>query len=123
MGTIERIIFIIIVLVIGANYRWFWYHTQFWIKDKAARRPYTFMMRDFYHDSPIIVCFALVYAGFALGAWLVPFDHMLLFSGGLLIAHLFWGGSYIHDQQEEPEYHPDATIELTDKGKALTEKK
>jgi len=114
------VMFLATVVIIGTNYRWFWYRTEFWIKDKAARRPYTFILRDFYHLNPLVTCFLLVWAGYGLGRWLFSFENMLLLSAGLLFGHLFWGPPYQPGEQENPAYDPDGDrITLTQKGRKI----
>lgn len=86
-------------------YAWFWLHTQFWIKDKKARRPYTFLIRDFYHEHPILFIF--------LEAWLIYLINHLLHTDwkiwvgitiGVLLGHLFWGKQWQQGEQEEPGF-------------------
>jgi hypothetical protein len=50
--------------MIGKIYRWIW--------SRIGGRPWTYIMRDFYHDHPLIVLFC------TLGI-------------GTLLGHLFWG--------------------------------
>jgi hypothetical protein len=122
INTTLPLLLIVAAIIAGSNYRVIWYHTEFWIKDTAKRRPYTYILRDFYHEQPLVACFLLAWAGYALGRWIMPIDHILLFCGGLLMGHLFWGGEYKPGQQETPDYDPDNdTIELTDKGRAAND--
>ena len=61
-------------------------------------RPWTFIMRDFAYQNPILVLFI----GFALGMVLRPYmeiEDLWKFFTGLLIAHLFWGTKYRKGQQ------------------------
>jgi hypothetical protein len=89
-------------------YTWFWYHLEsLWIKAKATRRPFTFMMRDFMIQHPtwaaIIVLVELTllcwlnlwnrWAGFWLGAFYFA-----------LFAHLVWGTPMKENEQEYPQY-------------------
>ncbi len=97
-------------------YSWFWYHTEFWLKPKD-RRPFTFIMRDFYHQYPFLVLL-LTGAGFyALGNWgwhlsvAIYFVILGVVFAGIVLGHLFWGRPYVKGEQETPEY-----IEPEDKG-------
>ena len=85
-------------------YTLLWYHVEFWLPPKE-RRPFTFIIRDFYHDHPILWTF--------LCCWLVYlFNHFidtdlfswLLVSIGILMGHLFWGRPWVVGEQEYPEY-------------------
>ena len=86
-------------------YAWFWYHTEFWIKDPAERRPYTYLIRDFYHCHPILYTFILL--------WVADIVHRFIHFNiiwwigitlGVLLGHLFWGNPWVKGQQEEPSY-------------------
>jgi hypothetical protein len=97
----------------GLNlYGWFWYHTEFWLS-KPDRRPYTYIMRDFYHQWPLITLIAVSTIAYAAGRWWIPLTAgwfwviLLSLSVGILLGHLFWGGDYIEGQQEDPPYDPD----------------
>lgn len=94
-------------------YAFFWFHTEFWIKDKEQRRPYTFIMRDwiFPHMKLFILILIAWYAcviGWlctaVLGGSLVSGIIALLVStfSGWLSAHLVWGGKWIKGEQEWP---------------------
>ncbi len=88
-------------------YAWVWYNTEFWIKDKANRRPYTFIIRDLYHDHPLLcVLFSLGY-GYAIA--IVPNATVRVVMIGflcLLFAHLWWGSTHVYGEQENPPYNP-----------------
>ncbi len=91
----------------SSPYAWLWYHVEaLWIKDPAARRPFTFIIRDFFHCHPILWTWLAVLAGFYFGAWLITFDAFVLVSLGLLMGHLFWGTDWFKGQQEQPPYPP-----------------
>ena len=91
-----------------ALYEWFWYHTEFWIKNKSKRRPYTYIMRDFYHQNPIIYTLLIAWLIYILSKVLaVDWKFWLYNTIGIVIGHLFWGRKYKSGQQEYPEYNPD----------------
>ncbi len=83
-------------------YAWFWFHTQFWLPPEE-RRPYTFIIRDFYRDHPILWSFLMFLAGYFSFNHLRPWDFAKV-SVGLLLGHLFWGARYKPGEQESPEY-------------------
>jgi nitrogen fixation-related uncharacterized protein len=95
-------------------YAWLWYHTEFWL-DRPARRPYTYIMRDVYHNYPLIVSILMSAGAYALGRWLLPVatkTYLIVLAAvlvGALLGHLFWGGAYVAGQQEDPEYNPERT--------------
>ncbi len=88
-------------------YAWFWFHVEaLWIKDTAARRPFTYIIRDFYHAHPILWTWLAVLLGYSLGFWLVSFDSFIKISLGILMGHLFWGKGWLKGEQERPPYPP-----------------
>ena len=87
-------------------YSWFWYHTEVWLHPKE-RRPYTYMIRDFYHKHPILTIFITMWAGYVFNRLCnVSWEVWLVLSLGVLLGHLFWGTKYEEGQQEYPEYMP-----------------
>ncbi len=89
-------------------YAWFWFITQaLWIKNPEARRPYTFLWRDWIypHKGIFLMMLGVWYAGTLL--WL-QWSHyppaILIALSSWLAAHLIWGGKYIKGQQEWPPY-------------------
>lgn len=88
-------------------YAWLWYHVEFWLKPEA-RRPFTFILRDFYHNSPLITIFMTLTAGYIIGRNIsISFLVWLGLLFGFVLGHLFWGQPYKPDEQEYPEYNPD----------------
>lgn len=92
-------------------YEWFWYHTEFWL-DPIDRRPYTLMIRDFYHNAPLWTLLIVCIFSFCLGRWWWHIElrdffivtAMLML--GVILGHLFWGEKWIPGEQEEPPYMP-----------------
>ena len=86
-------------------YAWFWYHTEFWIKDKEARRPYTYIMRDwiFPHKNYFWAISAVWFAGMiALSIWHGTTASILGIFTAMLWAHLIWGSKWTQGEQEWP---------------------
>ncbi len=93
-------------------YAWFWFHTEFWIKDPVKRRPYTYIMRDWVypHMKWFLAILGIWYCG--LIAWnclrlslAVTLTTLVLSSlSGWISAHLIWGSKWIPNEQEEPPY-------------------
>ena len=85
-------------------YAWLWYHVEFWLKP-ADRRPFTFILRDFYHQSPLMSVFLTLSAGYLLGRHyfidFVTWGGLLI---GVVLGHLFWGKRYKPGEQENPPY-------------------
>ena len=96
---------VILVVVIAGNYKVFWYRTQFWIKNKRKRRPYTYLIRDFYHQAPAPFIGIIVTVSYYSYTW-IEFDTVVAIAIGVVGGHLFWGGKYIPGQQEDEEYNP-----------------
>lgn len=90
-------------------YRWLWFHTEFWLSPED-RRPFTFILRDFYHTNPLLTIIILSASFYALGRWLwlLSLKDFSIMLGtlliGVILGHLFWGRKYIPGQQESPPY-------------------
>lgn len=89
-------------------YAWFWFHTEaLWIKDPEARRPYTFIMRDwiYHHMKAFLVMLGVWYAGMLTWLHWNPYPPATLMAlSSWLAAHLIWGGKWIKGEQEWPPY-------------------
>ena len=88
-------------------YAWLWFHLEApFIRDFAARRPFTFILRDFYHCHEITAILLLLLAGYTLGRWILRPLEMAMVITGLLLGHLFWGNPWQKGEQEQPPYPP-----------------
>lgn len=91
-------------------YRWFWYNTQFWIKQPEDRRPYTYLFRDLYHSTPLPTIVGLAIVFFMIGRyttlasiwWLLGL--ILALVAGIVLGHIWWGKTHQEGQQEHPTY-------------------
>jgi len=97
-------------------YMKFCYYTQFWLKP-IDRRPYTYIMRDVYHKFPLVVITLGSIAIYLIGRYTAQISILVAVSVivgvlvGEVLGHLWWGKSYIPNQQEHPQYLPDADME------------
>jgi hypothetical protein len=89
-------------------YWWFWYHVEsLWIEAKELRRPFTYMMRDFWAEHKVwgwsifLTVTALI---FLATWWNWTLGGFLMFFHGALFAHLWWGEPHVPGQQEQPPY-------------------
>jgi Ca2+-dependent lipid-binding protein len=80
-----------------------WYACEFWLEPEE-RRPFTYIIRDFYHAHPIFILWLVAFISFAFGEYFMSFDAFVLVSLGILLGHLFWGSKYEQGQQENPPY-------------------
>ena len=83
---------------LGRFYRWLWSH--------VGGRPWTYILRDFWHKGEFFWINALISVGVWAGhhyQWRTVLLGLFLFSMGYLFGHLFWGTEYIPDQPGEPE--------------------
>ena len=84
-------------MILGTWYKWLWSHT--------TKRPYTYIIRDFYHELPFP--FMMVFAGIV---WVfqkyfhASVREWVYIAIGVLIGHLFWGRDYIPDEGEIKTY-------------------
>jgi hypothetical protein len=99
---------------IGRFIQWFyanlWYHSEFLVKDKSLRRPFTFIMRDLQHHHPYLfwpLAAGVFYGLFMLTRWNVYTGFLIGGFGWMLLAHLDWGEKYTPHAQEFPPYNPD----------------
>lgn len=97
-------------------YNYVWYHVQsLWIKSWTLRRPFTFMMRDFWAQHKfwgmaifLAVSTAITYLlarAVLYTEWIsFGFGVVICFFHGCLFAHLWWGTPYKKGEQEYPTY-------------------
>ena len=72
-----------------------------WLYSRIGGRPWTFIIRDFYHKFEFFWIVGLVGLGVCLGHnynWRSVLIGWLIFSLGYLTGHLFWGTRYIPNQ-------------------------
>jgi hypothetical protein len=87
-------------------YSWTWYHFEFWL-DRYARRPFTYIFRDFLHKHVIagwIIRLALIAGVLLLCRWNWRLGGPVGILYGLILGHLDWGTAYKPGEQENPEY-------------------
>lgn len=78
----------------GKLYEWFWKHT--------IGRPYTYAIRDFYHENPILWIFLEAWTIYLINfLWDIPWWVWFFISLGVLLGHLFWGKSWVPDEGEK----------------------
>jgi hypothetical protein len=76
-----------------------WYK---WLWTRVGGRPWTFIMRDCYHQAPIPTILFLLAVGATLGkyvGWKALLIYLVVLLLGNLVGHLFWGSKYIENQQ------------------------
>lgn len=74
-----------------------------WLFTHIGGRMWTYIIRDSYHDVPLLWLIGLVVVGAAIGhyvGWMTFLKFMGIFLVGVLAGHLFWGSRYIHEQGE-----------------------
>ncbi len=95
---------------LGRAYCWFWYTTEFWLAP-ADRRPYTFILRIFYHRNPLLTILIISTLSYCFGRWWLPVTvgvflfALLILLIGIVLGHLYWT-KYTPGEQEHPEYNP-----------------
>lgn len=95
---------------LGKLYAWLWFTTEFWLAP-SERRPYTYIMRDFYHGNPLLTILIISSLSYCAGRWWLPVTVVIFGIGlallftGIVLGHLFWT-KYTPGEQEVPEYNP-----------------
>ena len=90
-------------------YERFWFATQVWLKPKD-RRPFTYLLRDWYHTSPLPTIVGLAITFYMIGRYTTQISLsaimgvVLALVAGIILGHLFWGRKHITNQQEYPTY-------------------
>ena len=88
-------------------YEYIWYHVLFFLPPEE-RRPFTFIMRDFYHKSPFICIGVIVWILWAITLFhQVTWQELVLVGVGVIVGHLFFGKDYVAGEQEYPPFNPD----------------
>lgn len=80
------------------------FYRELW--SRIGGRPWTYIIRDLWHEFEFVWIVGLVSVGVWLGHnyyWDSVLVGWLLFSLGYLMGHLFWGTPYIPNQQGEPD--------------------
>ncbi len=80
----------------GKLYRWLWSH--------IGGRMWTYIIRDSYHDAPLLWLIGLLSAGALLGnhyGMLLLLKVLCIFLVGTLAGHLFWGTKWKEGQRKE----------------------
>lgn len=73
-----------------------------WLWSKIGGRPWTFIMRDFYHEVEFAVIIPLLILGWFSRDWLSPREGIFVLCGlviGYILGHLFWGRRWIKGQE------------------------
>lgn len=92
--------------MISKIYDIIWYHFQWFVENKALRRPFTYWMRDARHKWPWLfwpVTLGIFYGVWILGRWNYPVGYVTAICCGIIFGHLFWGTPYKPGEQESPE--------------------
>ena len=90
-------------------YKLIWFYSEFWLPPEK-RRPFTYIMRDIYHKTPLLVITLGAISLYLLGRYTTQITILVLLGMvvtlfvGILLGHLHWGRKYIPNQQEHPTY-------------------
>jgi len=75
-------------------YKWLWTH--------VGGRPWTYILRDAYHQTELVILLGFTTLGYYLGQHLPWHDYTLIISSaavGYVLGHLFWGTRWIPGQK------------------------
>ena len=81
------------------NWKRFWSNPYKWgLWHWIGGRPWTYILRDFSHQNPMLVLFIGIGVGIWLHEWLEWRD-LIIGLTCILIAHLFWGTKWVKGQK------------------------
>jgi hypothetical protein len=79
---------------LGNLYKWLWSHT--------TGRPYTYIMRDFYHENPVLSILGEAWTVLIVNHyWVIHWYWWIGITIGILFGHLFWGSAYVPNEGEK----------------------
>ncbi len=81
-----------------------WYNSYQWWWSRIGGRPWTWIARDSYHETPLVWIIALLAAGALIGNYFGMLRFLVflgIFLIGTIFGHFFWGEKWIKDQGEE----------------------
>lgn len=80
-------------------YKWLYtYLTPWW------KRPWTYVMRDFYHEVEYVIILGFFILGYFCARWISDTIFYTIIGGvtaGYILGHLFWGRKWISHQGEK----------------------
>ncbi len=72
-----------------------WY---IWLWTRIGGRPWTYIIRDFCHENPLL----LILTGLTAVLWLLRIHHEIFWVLlGVLLGHLFWGTQWRKGQKDD----------------------
>jgi hypothetical protein len=81
-------------------YKWLWSH--------IGGRPWTYIIRDFYHEVEFVVILGMLALGYYLARRVSLHDFvsiLVVLAAGYLLGHLFWGTRYIPGQRNHGNHY------------------
>jgi hypothetical protein len=78
----------------GSWYKWLW--------TRIGGRPWTFIIRDSWHDWAVVWIMILLTLGFMAASYVTKMDYLKgigIFLIGYIFGHLFWGKPWIKGQK------------------------
>lgn len=82
--------------------KWLGYNAYKKLWSLIGGRPWTYIMRDFYHEVEYVIIVGFFILGYFARDWLSFRDFWLIIGGvtvGYILGHLFWGRKWIKGQQ------------------------
>jgi len=84
-----------------------WYNSYRWWYSRIGGRKWTDIIRDFYHNHPILWTFIVLWACYLFNRVInIHWHDWLLLSAGILLGHLFWGSKYTPNQGDDNSMMP-----------------
>ena len=87
-----KIAIVTAVILFGLKYEW--------IHSHIGGRPWTYIIRDFYHGNPVGWTLLLFTIGYFLEPYIGFMDYVKI-GAGVLLGHLFWGAPWIPNQPDD----------------------
>ncbi len=91
------------------TYQWWWFHLEWWLP-APDRRPFTFIIRDWYHNVPLPTIVGLGITFYMIGRYTTQISLSVLLGivlalvTGIILGHIYWGKKWREGEQENPQY-------------------
>jgi hypothetical protein len=81
----------------------FWKNPYKWLYSRIGGRPWTYIIRDFYHKYEVPNLLIVLAIGAVIGhyiGWTLFLIALAILLCGVIVGHLFWGTGYVPNQTD-----------------------